>query len=400
MPEVHQNGPISGDLPVTNRKYIFLFLLATFFFWTALYLYVPILPVYARSLGASLSMVGIIVAAYAIPQLLFRIPVGILFDAAARRKPLLAGGIFMTILGALGLGLAPNPWLLFLARAVTGVGAATWVSFTVYFMAYYPQESGRRAIGIINFVQGTAVVAATASGGLIAEVLGTGYTFWGATLLGAIALMALLTTREPAISQREPFSWQGLKIVASFPPLLMASFLGILSQFANWAGLFGFIPVYAAEIGASNADLGIITMLTLASSAVAALAVVYIARRWGNSLTILLGALSIGGAILVVPLIHDVNILKVVMVINGFGRGVLGTILMSLSVQGIAPQQRATAMGIYQAMYAIGMLLGPMVSGSLADSQGLVAVFYLSASLCLIVAGLAFLPVLTKRQMQ
>ena len=50
----------------------------------------------------------------------------------------------------------------------------------------------------------------------------------------------------------------------------------------------------------------------------------------------------------------------------------------------------------YQAAYAVGMLLGPLVSGFLADSQGLSAVFYLSAFLCLVLAGMAYLPILSR----
>jgi len=408
MPDIERNEPLEtfveksgfGELLPTNRKYIFFFCATTFFFWTALHLYVPILPVYARSLGSSLSMVGIIVAAYGMPQLLLRIPLGLLFDAITRRRLLLAGGIVMASVGALGLGLAPNPWFLFSARVITGIGAATWVTFTVYFTAYYPPEGTRRAIGIINFVQGTALVTASACGGMIAEAWGSNYTFGVAALLGIVALMALFSAQEPSLSKTEPFAWKRFKLIATFPLLLMVSFMGILAQFANWAGLFGFIPVYADQIGASSADLGIITMLTLASSAVAALIVAPVAKRWGSSFTILLGAVLMGGAIFSVPLIHSVNVLKAIMVVNGLGRGVLLTILMALSIQAVAPQQRATAMGVYQAAYSIGMILGPLVSGSLADSLGLSAVFYLSASLCLLLAGMAYLRILVKRREQ
>jgi len=73
------------------------------------------------------------------------------------------------------------------------------------------------------------------------------------------------------------------------------------------------------------------------------------------------------------------------------------TIFMALSIRAVAPQQQATAMGVYQAIYAIGMLMGPLVSGSLADSQGLDSVFYLSAFLCLVIAVIACLPILPKR---
>ncbi len=388
---------VSGISQSSDRKYIILFSIVTFFFWASLYLYMPILPVYAQSIGASLTMVGAIVSAYAIPQMLFRIPVGMLFDAISRRKFLIAGGLLMNSLGALGMGLAPGALLLFLARGVTGIGAAMWVTFTVYFAAYYPMEGMKKAIGIINFIQGAALVITTYCGGIIAEAGGYKYTFFGAALLGVVAMAALLPTREPAIRPVKQSARQSFLFVAGCPLLLVVSFMGVLAQFANWAGLFGFIPVYGAQIGASSADLGIITMLALGASAVAALTVIPLVKRRGNSFTIMLGAVLMGSAIAITPLLHQVSLLQGLMVIYGLGRGILGTILMSLSIQAVDPQQRATAMGIYQAVYAVGMFLGPFVSGSLADNFGIATVFYLSAFFCLVVAGMAYLPIIFKQ---
>src|SRR3972149_7585368 len=127
--QVHnQERPADAVLPGYSRS-VLLFLASNFLFWATLYLYVPILPVYAQTLGASLSMVGLIVASYSIPQLLLRIPIGVLFDATTRRKLLVAIVILMTLMGALGLGLAAHPLELFFARALTGVGAAGWGGF-------------------------------------------------------------------------------------------------------------------------------------------------------------------------------------------------------------------------------------------------------------------------------
>jgi MFS family permease len=337
-------------------------------------------------------MVGVVIAAYAIPQMLLRIPIGLLFDVTSHRKLLLFGGIVTTGIGALGLGLAPTPWLLFLSRAITGIGAAAWVAFTVYFTAYYPREGARRAIGIINFVQGSAVVVATLAGGLVAEWWGSGYTFWGAALLAGLALFALVSARSPASFPAEPIPQQSFIFVVTRVPLLTASLMGILAQFANWAGLFSFVPVYADQIGASNADLGFITTLSLASAAGAALLVVPIAPRYGHAFTIVIGSVLLGGTQLIVPLVHSIPLLELIMIGNGLGRGILNTILMVQSLQAVAPQQRATAMGVYQATYAVGTLLGPLVSGMVADSLGIAAVFHLSASLCLVIAVIAYLP--------
>ena len=57
------NIPSHTLIPSSNRGSVALFCLANYLFWASLYLYVPILPVYAQSLGAGLSMVGIVVAA-------------------------------------------------------------------------------------------------------------------------------------------------------------------------------------------------------------------------------------------------------------------------------------------------------------------------------------------------
>jgi len=121
------------------------------------------------------------------------------------------------------------------------------------------------------------------------------------------------------------------------------------------------------------------------------------AERWGNTFTIVLGSVLTGVALLAVPFIRHIYVLEAVQVANGLGVGILRTILMTLSIRSVAPQQQATAMGIYQAIYSAGMLLGPLASGFLADSQGLDSVFYLSASLCLVIIAMACLPILPRR---
>ncbi|HEY51288.1 MAG TPA: MFS transporter [Dehalococcoidia bacterium] len=387
----------SSLLPPPHRYSIVLFCIANFLFWASLYLYVPIFPVYIQSLGASLSIVGVVVSAYAIPQVLLRIPIGIWSDNLGRRKPLVVAGIIVTSLGALGLGLAANPWQLFLARLTTGIGAATWVVFTIYFTAYYRPESSGRAIGLINFVQGGALVVATAGGGALAQTLGSRQTFLAAAVLAVAGLAALAFTREQPAEPRDVFTWRGFSSVATRPLLLTVSVMGILFQFTVHAGVFGFIPVYAAKIGGSSADLGFITMLTLGSSMIGNLTAVWVWDRLGHRAAILGGALLIGASTLTIPFIQKIPALMAVQVGYGLGRGILTTSLMALSIRDVSPGHRATAMGVYQAIYAVGMLSGPLVSGFLGDRLGLASIFFLAAALSLLIAALAFSPVFAKR---
>jgi MFS family permease len=118
--------------------------ISSFFYWAAIYLYASVLPVYAESLGASLTVVGVIGAAYALPQLLFRIPIGIWSDSLGRRKPLVVSVIIITLLGACGLWISPGAGYLALSRGLVGVGAATWVVFAIYAVLSTRRETRAR----------------------------------------------------------------------------------------------------------------------------------------------------------------------------------------------------------------------------------------------------------------
>ncbi len=389
-------SPFLKLIPASNRSSVFLFCILNLFWWVGLYLYVPILPIYIQTGGTGLNTVGVILSAYAIPQVLLRIPLGIWSDRLRQRKPLVAVGIIFTSVGALGLGLTTNPWVLFLSRMTTGIGAAAWVVFPLYFNAYYPASDSGRAIGLINFVRSVALIAATAGSGFIAEGFGLNRPFFLAALLGIPALLALSLTKESPISRELTPSWRSTLSVATRPLLLTVSLMAILLHFAVFTGVFGFIPIYAAEIGASDSTIGLITMINLGFSAFGALVAVWIWEKLGYRATITLSAFLIGISLFAIPFINAVPILMVSQISCGLGSGVLMTLFMVLSIRGVPPQQQATAMGVFQAVYAVGMLSGPLTSGYLGSGLGLSTIFYLAASLVLVIIVLAFLPVFSR----
>jgi len=378
---------VDGPFSPRERDRV-LFGVATFFYWASLYLYVPILPVYAQSLVDSLAMVGVVISSYALPQLLMRIPIGLYYDSVARRKPLVLASMAMCLVGAVGLAYAGGGGTMFLARAMTGVGAAGWVAFTTFFTGYYPAHRSARAIGTINAVNQAALVVATGSGGVLADVGGYRVVFLVAAGLAVLGLLAMAMAREPAVVAKSHPSG-GFRGVATSPLLVASAGMAILLQFATFSSIFGFIPSYGASIGASSSQLGAITMVTLAAGAVASLSSVRLAERFGYSSALGLGAVLFGLSLLLVPMTVTPVTLGLVQVVGGLGRGSLSTLLMALSIRSAPPGARATAMGIYQAVYATGMLAGPIVSGLVADWLDLGAVFRLCALVTLVIAVVA-----------
>ena len=370
--------PVVGD----RRSAAFL-ALVTFFFWASLYVYVPILAVYAQSLGASLSMVGLVVGAYGISQLLLRIPLGIQSDRHGRRLPYVAAALLVAAAGALGLALAPDPWTLFLARGLTGVAASGWVVFSVLFAGYFPRAQVPRAIGLINFVSGLAHMAATLLGGVVAEGLGWGPTFLTGALLAVLGLACLLPVRERATPREQVPGAAEIWRVATVPGLLVVSALSILTQYTTYSTTFGFTTVYAAGIGASKADLGLLTTLFFGAFTVGSLATGPLMERFGSRGTLALGMALLGLPTLLTPFTGALGPLAAVQVVTGIGRGVTQPALMALAIQDADPAGRATAMGGYHALYAIGMFAGPPASGAIADAVGLPGVFVVAGAVCL-----------------
>ncbi|MFS8573399.1 MAG: MFS transporter, partial [Clostridia bacterium] len=165
---------------MSRREAPALLMAAVACFWGALYLYVPILTPYAETLGASMTLLGLIVSSYGFSQLVLRIPVGIWSDRIGRRKPFIAAGYIAAVLAGLGLALSRGPYGVLAARTLSGVAATMWVVITVLFSSYFPPHRAGYAMSLINFATTLTQLAATLGGGLIAEAWGWQAPFWGA----------------------------------------------------------------------------------------------------------------------------------------------------------------------------------------------------------------------------
>ncbi len=357
-------------------------------YWLSLYFYVPILAVYAQSMGASLTVVGVMLSAYGVMQLLCRIPTGVASDVAGRRKPFVLAGLALAALGAAGFLVAPAPWALVGARAVTGLAACAWVVITVMYAGYYPPAQAASAIGAMGLTNGLGQVIATWSGGLVAQRFGWPAPFALSLAAGVAGLGLMALCREPTPSHRAaaPLSWRRLWLVGTSPALLLVSTLSALNTYATFTTIYGFIPVYASSLGATRADLGLLTALSLVPFTLTQPLIAAVVRRAGFPAAVSAGLALSGAMTVAVPLTQTFLALTMTQVIGGVGRGLLSAALMSLAILSVEPRERATAMGVYQAVYAIGMFLGPLAGGMIGEHAGLPAVFLSTGSVSLAAA--------------
>lgn len=378
------------DLPekTTIRAYY----VSMFLYWGALYVYSPILSVYAQSLGASFTTVGLVVGAYGFVQMWLRIPLGVWSDRLGRRLPFLYAGHFFNLVGCLGLAMAPTPLYLIAFRGVLGISAATWVAFTVLFASYFPPDQSPKAMGVVTAINGISLIVVNGTGGQIAQMWGMGATFYAGAVLAAMGLVATLPIKEHR-THRQPPTFKQIWRIMTHPALMLIAAITALNHYTFWATTFGFIPVHAANLGASKLALGIIGVAALVPYTLTAPMNHHFAARLGENRTVFTGILVMAVTMFLVPLIHNIPLLAVAQGASGFGRGLVYPLLMGLSIREISGEDRATAMGVFQAIYAIGMFLGPATAGAVADVAGLSGAFIIAGAVSVVaaVAGLTLI---------
>ena len=374
--DTHSNLPLT-HAPASQRTVI-LFSIGIILFWAAMYVYTPVFPVYASSLGATGTIVGLAVGAYGLTQMILRIPLGIWSDAIGKRRIFVVAGMLICAIAAVGFVFSTTPSGLILFRGVMGVSAATWVCSTVLFTSYFPNRHPSYPLSIMTFCSATGQVVAVMLGGILAERLGWIAPFWASVIISLVAAVVLFGVPEDVTARAMPVTKEGMLRTASDHSLLLACGVGVVMMFATWATASTFTPILAADrLHASKAQLGYLSTIGMLAYAIGPFLAVRAVRRFGELPTLAAGLLAMTIGILPTPLIDSLQGLYVLQFISGFGRGLLYPVLMSLAIKTAPPKDRAAAMGIFQAVYALGMFVGPWFSGSITDSFGIDAVFYI-----------------------
>jgi MFS family permease len=361
-----------------------LYIAAVFLYWMALYLYVPTLPVYAQSKTDNLALVGVVLSMYGLWQAIIRLPLGIAADWLGWRKPFIIVGFGLAALGAWVMGTASGVQGLITGRAITGLAAGTWVPLVVAFSSLFPPAEAVRASSLLTMVGSAGRMLATGMTGSLNE-WGGGYAlaFFMAAAAAAAAALIVLLTREERRPPKPP-SPRAIARLIMRRDVLLPSLLSAVNQYAIWATTFGFLPILAKQLGATGVVQSMMVTMSIAVLTVGNLMAATVVKRLGAinmvyaSFWLLL--LGVGGAALApsLPLIFFAQFCI------GLAQGIGYPVLMGMSIVHVEDSQRTTAMGLHQAVYAIGMFAGPWLSGILANAIGLRPMFAVTAVACLV----------------
>ncbi|NTV73284.1 MAG: MFS transporter [Holophaga sp.] len=340
----------------------------TVFFWFAQYVYIPFLTPYLLTLAISATLVGVIIGAYGLTQLLLRIPLGITVDLIRNHKIVILAGVFLAGISSLGMLAFPSPGMLFLANALSGVASSTWISFTILYPAYYESGQGTRAIGIINAFQNTGILLAFVAGGLLFARFGMRALFVASFASGMAGSLLTLGIRHEPTARPANVSVASLLLVVKDRRVIFYSLLCSVTYLMLFATVFSFSTSTARELGATGPQIGAFAMLySVGCIAGSFFIATSAARALGEKRLLSLAFTLLTLYCLCIPFVAGVRVFFPLHLVCGFGSGILTSSLMAFATRGVDPGRKTTAMGFYQSIYCIGMTAGPVIMGMLID---------------------------------
>lgn len=378
-----------------------IFAAATLLYWATMYIYVPILTPFLEDRGLPLGTIGLIVGSYGLTQVLIRFPLGLYSDRLSRRKPFLFAGMAAGLLSC-ALFLYVDGWAGPLAgRLAAGVCASTWVPFTVLYASYYPPEQSGKAMSTLSFLTVAGQLGGMIASGYLASAGGWDAAFAAGIFVAAAGGTLVAFVREPSPStaavhlgagpRRSATVWRpALALLRSSRQLLIVSLLSLLAHCVLFITMFGFTPLQAVEYGAGKNGLKWLVVSFMVPHALVSLWTGrYIAPRFGTRRVLVCGFALAAVCTALIPFSGGYEGLLVTQAANGVAQGLYLPLLLGLAIRDIRPSERATAMGFYQSVYAVGMFAGPYLAGWLNAGGGLKAGFAFGAAIAVVATVVA-----------
>jgi DHA1 family multidrug resistance protein-like MFS transporter len=237
-------------------------------------LVIPVLPTIMNELHLSGSVVGYMVAAFAVSQLLVSPLAGRWADRFGRKKMIILGLLFFSV-SELLFGVGKTVEVLFISRMLGGVSAAFIMPAVTAFIADITTvETRPKALGYMSAAISTGFIIGPGIGGFLAEI-GVRIPFFSAAVLALVAaILSIITLREPERNHEEQAEEQKSGMKRIFAPMYFIAFLIILisafglASFESLFSLFvdhkfGFTPKDIAIAITGGAIIGAIAQVAL-----------------------------------------------------------------------------------------------------------------------------------------
>jgi MFS family permease len=354
----------------------------------------PVVPLFAVTLGATTSEVGFINSSFLLTCSLLALPLGLVGDRWGRKR-IIGIGLIIAAATSMLLYWSRTPLQLIGISLGFGVGLAMiGPSLMAQVADISPKTHLGRAYGWYTMSIYTAMSLGPAVGGILAHAWGYRPVF----LVVALALFLLLgpvllifprsrpqigITTQDALAMLVREGWQNHALQGCWAVTLGSCIaLGVF---------FTFFPLYALQHELNAGQIGAVFAAQAVVNALSRLPLGKISDRADKTWLALWGFLGLSVVLVGFGLTHTLTAFIILAMVSGAVQGLGFTPLGALISEVVPEGSRGLAMGGYNTAIYLGMMLGAAGMGPVIQKLGFETGFFLAAAINLLFTLIFFL---------
>jgi len=341
---------------------------------------VPLLPVYAHSLGADGIYIGLIFGAFSLSRTFFLPYFGRRSDKKGR-KPFIVTGLFFYAVISIAFIFSTGVESLIGIRFVQGIASAMIMPVVqAYVGDITPPGKEGWIMGLFNMSMFIGLSAGPLIGGIIKDRFSLQGAFVCMGILSLVGFGLSLVFLPPVAEEhtvkkgRPPVAWSKILkdrtiIGLSVFRLVYTACIGII---------WGFLPVLAdTEFSISASSIGILVMMGVSVSGAIQVPMGWVADRVNRKAMVVVGGLVVTASVYSFVHATGFHYLFWASVVFGIGGGISMPALMAAAVlRGSHIDAMGSVMSLLTAAHSLGMLVGSVLAGVLMDLFQLRQAFY------------------------
>jgi DHA1 family multidrug resistance protein-like MFS transporter len=359
-------------------------------------LLIPVIALYASSLGAHVGLIGILVGIYSVTNFLVNIFAGPWIDRFGFKKPLIIG-MFSDALAMFFYSLCKLPWQLAFVRAFHGAGGGLTGPATMSATGNYAQASGKaKAMSYYGIAIAAATLAGHGAGGAIATHMGYHFLFYtGSGLLAAGIVIALFLPSFNKKETKDDKKTVNVHLRDFFSLFkrddLSVSYCSIFAQYFSFGGVVALLPLHVASLHMEAVHVGILLVIFSIMFIIVQCVAGGMSDRTGRLKPTALALSLICIALVAIPFTTGFTALAIVMALYGTGYGILFPAISALLIDQSSEDEYGRVTGLFHALITAGVAIGAPVAGWIAAASSLKTGLLITPVAVVVALGLTFI---------
>ena len=379
--------------PYGQQPKLLIISVINFFSFLDVNLIIPVMALYASTLGANPGIIGLLIGLYSITDTPTNIFSGRLIDKIGYKLPLIAG-LSGGAVSMFSYSLTKLPIHLALVRAIHGIfGGLKSPAIMSAFTKNASESQRGKVMSFYGMSLATANLVGFSLSGVIVSQLGYKPLFFlGAAVLAAGVIIGISlpkaekqknTVTTASFSQnygkmRDLLSRKGL----------LVSFSAIFAQYFAFGGVVTLLPLYVKNLGMEAFHVGMLLTTFTIVFIILQFPSGILSDRVGR-LKLVYTGLSLGiVSLIILPLVTSFTALVMTMTLYGAAFGLLFPTVSALITDQTTPEERGTANGFFHALLTSGVAIGAPVLGGIGNVLGITMGLTLNPAILVVALGM------------